>query len=73
MSFSVLLFSYHNYYSEYVGLRMVVLASVKVGRNYRITLPKEVRDHLNLDENSEILFFTISGEKGRICCRKIEA
>lgn len=51
---------------------MVVLASAKIGKSYRITLPKEVREHLNLNENSEVLFFTTSSEKGRICFRKVE-
>ncbi|UCH37325.1 MAG: AbrB/MazE/SpoVT family DNA-binding domain-containing protein [Candidatus Bathyarchaeota archaeon] len=52
---------------------MVVLTSAKIRKGYRITLPKEVREHLNLTETSEVLFFTIPGEKGRICFRKVEA
>jgi AbrB family looped-hinge helix DNA binding protein len=49
---------------------MVVLTTTKVGRSYRITLPQEVRDALELMEGDEIVFFTVRGQRGRICFRK---
>ena len=49
---------------------MAILASVKVTKNFRITIPKEVRDYINLDENSELIFFTVPSERGRISFRK---
>jgi AbrB family looped-hinge helix DNA binding protein len=49
---------------------MAILASAKVGKNYRITLPNEVRKHLDLNEDSTVIFFTISNEKGRVSFRK---
>jgi len=49
---------------------MTVLAAVKVGRDFRVTLPKEVRDFLELKEGDGLVFFTIKEGIGRICIRK---
>ena len=44
---------------------MTVLAVAKVSKKYRITLPIEVRDFLNVTEGSNLIFFTVEGMKGR--------
>lgn len=49
---------------------MTVLATAKVGQNFRITVPKEVRKLLKLQEDGELVFFTVEGFKGRVCFRK---
>jgi AbrB family looped-hinge helix DNA binding protein len=49
---------------------MTVLASTKIGKNFRVTLPQEVRDFLSLSEDDEIVFYSVEGEKGRVCFRK---
>lgn len=49
---------------------MAVLAVVKVGRDFRITVPKEVREYLQLTEDSEIVFYSLEDTKGRVCFRR---
>ena len=49
---------------------MTVLASTKIGQNFRVTLPQEVRDLLNLSEDDEIVFYYVEGEEGRVSFRK---
>jgi AbrB family looped-hinge helix DNA binding protein len=49
---------------------MVILAKVKVDKRFRLTIPKEVRDLLKLNENSELIFFTVADWKDRVCFRK---
>jgi len=49
---------------------MGVLATGKIGRDFRITLPSEVRKFLLLEEGEELVFFTVEGKKGRVCFRK---
>jgi AbrB family looped-hinge helix DNA binding protein len=49
---------------------MTVLAVAKVSKKYRITLPIEVREFLNVTEGSNLLFFSIEDKKGRVCIRK---
>jgi len=49
---------------------VVVLATAKVAKDYRITLPKEVREFLNLEAGCTLVFFTIEGRKGAVCMRK---
>jgi AbrB family looped-hinge helix DNA binding protein len=49
---------------------MTVLATTKIGQNFRMTLPQEVRDLLSLSEDDEIVFFSVEGEEGRVCFRK---
>ncbi len=52
---------------------MAVLATAKVGRNFRVTIPQEVRDLLELEEGDEVLFFKTKGWIRRICLRKTYA
>ncbi|MGD8544839.1 MAG: AbrB/MazE/SpoVT family DNA-binding domain-containing protein [Candidatus Bathyarchaeota archaeon] len=49
---------------------MTVLGTSTVGQNFRVTIPKEVREHLELKEGEELVFFTTERFKGRICFRK---
>jgi len=49
---------------------MAVLGTTKVSKDFRVTIPKEVRDLLELKEGVEIVFFTVEGSKGRVCFRK---
>lgn len=49
---------------------MAVLAIAKVGRDFRVTLPKEVRKLLELKEGDELVFFTTEGWIRRVCLRK---
>lgn len=49
---------------------MTVLASTKIGQNFRLTLPQEVRDLLSLSEDDEIVFYSVEGEEGRVSFRK---
>lgn len=49
---------------------MTILATGKVGRDFRVTLPREVRTFLQLEEGEELIFFTIGERKGRVCLRK---
>ena len=49
---------------------MAVLAIVKVGRDFRVTIPKEVRELLELEEGDELLFFKAEGWIKRVCLRK---
>ena len=50
--------------------KMTVLATTKIGQNFRVTLPQEVRDILSLSEEDEIVFYSVEGEEGRVCFRK---
>lgn len=49
---------------------MAVLAKGRIGRDFRVTLPREVREFLELKEGEEILFYTVEGQIGRVCFRK---
>ncbi|RJS75486.1 AbrB/MazE/SpoVT family DNA-binding domain-containing protein [Candidatus Bathyarchaeota archaeon] len=49
---------------------MAILATAKISRDFRVTIPKEVRDMLELDAGDELVFFTVAGSKGRVCFRK---
>lgn len=49
---------------------MTVLAIGKVGRDFRLTIPKEVRGLLELEEGDELVFFKAEGWKRRVCLRK---
>jgi AbrB family looped-hinge helix DNA binding protein len=49
---------------------MVILASVKVDKKFRITIPKEIRQLLSLTPESELIFFSVADWKERVCFRK---
>ncbi len=49
---------------------MAVLATTKVGQDFRVTVPREVRELLELSEGDELIFFALRGTKGRVCFRK---
>ena len=49
---------------------MTVLTIVKVSRGFRVTIPKRVRELLELEEGDELVFFKTEGWKGHVCFRK---
>ncbi|MFQ5822376.1 MAG: AbrB/MazE/SpoVT family DNA-binding domain-containing protein [Candidatus Heimdallarchaeota archaeon] len=49
---------------------MTILATAKVSKGFRVTIPKEARELLELEEDDEIVFFTVEGLLGRVCFRK---
>ncbi|RJS86029.1 hypothetical protein CW702_00105 [Candidatus Bathyarchaeota archaeon] len=49
---------------------MAILATAKVTKDFRLTVPKEVREYLNLEAGRTLVFFTIEGRKGAVCIRK---
>jgi AbrB family looped-hinge helix DNA binding protein len=49
---------------------VVILTTVKVDKQYRITLPKAIREQLQLTTDSELIFFTVAEWKERVCFRK---
>ena len=38
--------------------------------DFRVTIPKEVRELLELKQGDDVVFFTVEGWKGRVCFRK---
>jgi AbrB family looped-hinge helix DNA binding protein len=42
----------------------------KVGQGFRVTIPKEIRELLELVEDDELLFFKTKGWVKHICIRK---
>lgn len=50
--------------------KMTILATARVQKGYRVVIPKEVRDFLDLEEGEVIIFFEIIGKKGQVCFRK---
>ena len=49
---------------------MVILASAKVDKKFRITIPKEIRQLLSLTPDSKLIFFSVTDWKERVCFRK---
>jgi len=49
---------------------MTILATVKMFKGFRVTIPKEVRKLLKLEESDEIVLFTAERMLGRVCFRK---
>ena len=47
-----------------------ILATSKISAGFRVTIPKEVRGLLLLEEGDEIVFFEVSGKVGRVYFRK---
>jgi len=56
--------------NSYVDVILAVLAISKVGQSFRVTIPKEVRELLELEEGDELLFFKTKGWVKHICIRK---
>ena len=57
-------------FTSYGGLRMAILATSKVSKDFRVTIPKEVRESLKLKKGDEVVFFLMGGVQGRVCFRK---
>jgi AbrB family looped-hinge helix DNA binding protein len=57
-------------FNSYVDVTLAVLAICKVGQSFRVTIPKEVRELLELEEGDELLFFKTRGWVKHICIRK---
>jgi AbrB family looped-hinge helix DNA binding protein len=51
-------------------LKMTILATAKISKDFRVTIPKEAREFLELEEGEEIVFFKVEGMLGRVCFRK---
>lgn len=49
---------------------MHILATAKVSKGFRVTIPKEAREFLDMEEGDEIVFFTVEEMQGRVCFRK---
>ena len=49
---------------------MVVIAEATISRNFRVTIPKEVREHLKITEGNKLIFFTVPDRKERVCFRR---
>jgi AbrB family looped-hinge helix DNA binding protein len=49
---------------------LTVLAIAKVGHGFRVTIPKEARELLELEEGDELLFYKTKGWIKRVCLRK---
>lgn len=52
------------------GGEMAVLATAKVSTGFRVTIPKEVRDFMGVEEGDEVVFFKVEGKRGRVYFRK---
>ena len=51
-------------------MKMTILATAKISKGFRVTIPKEARKFLELEEGEEIVFFKVEGMLGRVCFRK---
>ena len=49
---------------------MAILATASIGKDFRITIPREVREFLKLKEGDEVIFFSVARQRGRACLRK---
>ena len=49
---------------------MAILATANIGKDFRITIPREVREFLKLEEGNAIIFFSVAKQTGRACLRK---
>jgi len=52
---------------------MTILATAKISKGFRVTIPKEAREFLELEKGDEIVFFRVEGMLGRICFRKAKS
>jgi AbrB family looped-hinge helix DNA binding protein len=49
---------------------MTILKTAKISKGFRVTIPKEVREIIELEEGDEIVFFTVENVLTRVCFRK---
>jgi AbrB family looped-hinge helix DNA binding protein len=49
---------------------MTVLTTCKVSKGFRVTIPKEARELLELTEGDEVVFFSVEEMQNRVCFRK---
>jgi AbrB family looped-hinge helix DNA binding protein len=49
---------------------MTILATAKISKGFRVTILKEAREFLELEEGEEIVFFEVEGMLSRVCLRK---
>ena len=49
---------------------MTVIATGKIGKDFRVTLPMDVREFLDLKEGDELIFYSVEDKRGRVCFRK---
>jgi len=58
------LFLYHNFFGEiYVNLMTKLLGVSKMHANNKMTVPKELREHLKIHDGNYVKFI-LEGEKG---------
>ena len=50
---------------------MTILTTVKVPKGFRVTIPKEARKRLGLEEGEELIFFTVEDVHNQVCFRKV--
>jgi len=48
----------------------MIIAKTRIGKNFRLTLPKEVREYLKLEGGEELIFYIVEGLEGRVCIRR---
>lgn len=51
---------------------MSILATAMVSKGFRVTIPKEARKFLEIEEGDEIVFFTVEGMQGRVLPKGIK-
>lgn len=49
---------------------MTILKTAKISKGFRVTVPREVREIMKLEEGDEIVFFTVENLLTRVCFRK---
>jgi len=49
---------------------MTILTTAKISKGFRVTIPKEVRKFLELEEGDEIVFYTVKEMLTRVYFRK---
>ncbi|HDI52658.1 MAG TPA: AbrB/MazE/SpoVT family DNA-binding domain-containing protein [Candidatus Bathyarchaeota archaeon] len=48
----------------------MIIAKAKIGKDFRLTIPKEVRGYLKLEGGEELIFYVVEGLEGRVCIRR---
>ena len=48
----------------------MIIAKAKIGKDFRLTIPKEVREYLKLEGGEELIFYVVEGLEGRVCIRR---